>query len=233
MRTRAHRVPRSREREPSRAQSFGHHRPPNFLLTGHTEIAEISVMTELMHSSKSLPSAIERFVLHWGDMGSEWGLNRSVGQIHALLYLADRPLTAEEIADLLGLARSNVSNSIKELLAWNLIRRVPIKRDRREHFEAETDLWEIVTRIVAGRKEREIDPAMAALQACVRDAEADPRLPVTARKRLEEMLDFVETMDRWYAQMITVPKPKIAALIRLGARVVRLLSVGRPGKGRP
>src|SRR5262249_19085316 len=166
-------------------------------------------------------------------MGSEWGVNRSVSQIHALLYLSERPLTADEIADRLGLARSNVSTSIRELLGWSLIRRVPVRGDRRDHFEAETDLWEIVTRIAAGRKERELDPAVAALQACVRDAEGDRTIHPIARKRLKEMLDFVETMDRWYAQMIEVPKPKIAALIRLGARIVRLLSVGRPGKGRP
>jgi len=185
-------------------------------------------MTEITDRPQNLPAVIERFVLHWGDMGSEWGVNRSVSQIHALLYLSNRPLTAEEIADLLGLARSNVSTSIKELLAWSLIRRVPIKGDRRDHFEAETDLWEIVTRIVAGRKEREIDPAVATLQACVKAAEGDPTIDPVARRRLKEMLDFVETMDRWYAQMIAVPKPKIAALVQLGARIVRLLSRGRP-----
>jgi len=188
-------------------------------------------MTEITDRTQPLPGAIERFVLQWGDMGSEWGVNRSVSQIHALLYLSDRPLTAEEIADLLSLARSNVSTSLKELLAWNLIRRVPIRGDRRDHFEAETDLWEIVRRIVAGRKEREIDPAVATLQACAKAAEGDPRVHPVARKRLKEMLDFVETMDRWYAQMMTVPKPKIAALMRLGARIVRLLSHGRHEAG--
>ena len=106
-------------------------------------------------------------------MGGQWGVNRSVSQIHALLYLSERPLTAEEIAATLGLARSNVSNSIRELMAWDLIRRVPVKGDRRDHFEAETDLWEIAMRIAAGRKEREIDPAVEALRACVADAERD------------------------------------------------------------
>src|SRR5690242_4093323 len=130
-------------------------------------------MTEITDRPKILPAPVERFVLHWGDMGSEWGVNRSVSQIHALLYLSERPLTADEIAERLELARSNVSTSIKELLAWNLIRRVPVRGDRRDHFEAETDLWEIVTRIAAGRKERELDPAVAALQACMRDAESD------------------------------------------------------------
>jgi DNA-binding transcriptional regulator GbsR (MarR family) len=186
-------------------------------------------MTEISDGTK-LPAAVERFVLHWGDMGSEWGVNRSVSQIQALLYLSERPLAAEEIADLLGLARSNVSTSIKELLAWNLIRRVPIKGDRRDHFEAETDLWEIVTRIAAGRKERELDPAVVALQACVRQAQGDRIIHPVARRRLKEMLDFVETMNRWYSEMSVVPKPKIAAMIRLGSRIVRLLSLGKSNR---
>ena len=121
-------------------------------------------MTEITDKSGKLPETVERFILHWGDMGGQWGVNRSVSQIHALLYLSERPLTAEDIADALGIARSNVSNSIRELMAWDLIRRVPIKGDRRDHFEAETDLWEIAMRIAAVRKEREIDPAVDALQ---------------------------------------------------------------------
>ena len=124
-------------------------------------------MTENTEKTVKLPAAVERFVLHWGDMGSQWGVNRSVAQIHALLYLSGRPLTADEIALTLGLARSNVSNSIRELIAWNLIRRVPMKGDRREHFEAETDLWEIAMRIAAVRKERELDPAVDTLKSCV------------------------------------------------------------------
>jgi DNA-binding transcriptional regulator GbsR (MarR family) len=168
-------------------------------------------MTEITEKAAKLPGAIERFVLHWGDMGGQWGVNRSVSQIHALLYLSERPLMAEEIAATLGLARSNVSTSIKELMAWNLIRRVPVRGDRREHFEAETDPWEIATRIAAIRKEREIDPALDALRACV----------------LEDMWAFVEMLDRWHAQMLTVPKPKLAALIRLGTRVVGLLPLGK------
>jgi DNA-binding transcriptional regulator GbsR (MarR family) len=183
-------------------------------------------MTEIT-DLRQLPTAVERFVLHWGDMGGQWGLNRSVTQIQALLYLSDRPLTAEDIASALGLARSNVSNSIRELLAWNLIRRVPIRGDRRDHYEAETDLWEMVARIAAGRKEREIDPAVAALQACVKDAERDPTVHPVARKRLLEMLTFVETLDRWYAQVLTIPKDKLAMIVRLGARIASLLPGGR------
>ena len=184
-------------------------------------------MTEITEKTAKLPGAVERFVLHWGDLGGQWGVNRSVSQIHALLYLSERPLTAEEIAVKLGLARSNVSTSIKELMAWNLIRRVPVKGDRREHFEAETDLWEIAMRIAVVRKERELDPAVAALKACVADAERDPKLHPVAGKRLVDMLAFVETLDRWHAQMLTVPKPKLAMLIRLGTRIVNLLPLGK------
>src|SRR5712671_787984 len=190
-------------------------------------LSDISVVTEITEKPAKLPGAIERFVLHWGDMGGQWGVNRSVSQIHALLYLSERPLMAEEIAATLGLARSNVSTSIKELMAWNLIRRVPVKGDRREHFEAETDPWEIATRIAAIRKEREIDPAVETLKACAADAESDPKLHPVARKRLNDMLAFVEALDRWHAQMLTVPKPKLAALIRLGTRIVSLLPLGK------
>ncbi len=184
-------------------------------------------MTETTDKTVKLPDTVERFILHWGDMGSQWGVNRSVSQIHALLYLSERPLTAEEIAATLGLARSNVSNSIRELMAWSLIRRVPVKGDRREHFEAEIDIWEIAMRIAAVRKERELDPAVAALRACVADAQRDPKLDPVAGKRLKEMLAFVEQMDRWYAQMLTVPKPKLAALVRLGTRIVSLIPLGK------
>ena len=184
-------------------------------------------MTEITDSRKQLPIAIERFVLHWGEMGGQWGVNRSVSQIHALLYLSERPLTADEIADTLGLARSNVSNSIKELLGWNLIRRVPIRGDRRDHFEAETDIWEVFLRIAAGRKEREIDPAMAVLKACTADAERDSAVTATARARLKYMLAFIEMMERWYAQMLAVPKPQIATAIRLGAKVLNFLPGAR------
>ncbi|MBV8685428.1 MAG: MarR family transcriptional regulator [Alphaproteobacteria bacterium] len=183
-------------------------------------------MTEITIDSK-LPAAVERFVLYWGDMGGQWGVNRSVAQIHALLYLSERPLTAEEIAETLGMARSNVSNSLRELAGWKLIRRVPVFADRRDHFEAETDLWEMVTRIAQGRKEREIDPAAAALRACRAEAERDPKVSALARKRLAEMDEFVGTLGRWYDQMLSVPAPKLMALIRMGSKVASLVGFGR------
>ena len=187
-------------------------------------------MTEITVETRKLAPAIERFVLHWGDMGNQWGVNRSVAQIHALLFLSERPLTAEEIAETLGMARSNVSNSLKELIAWKLIRRVPVMGDRRDHFEAETDLMEMVTRIAQGRKEREIDPVAAALRASLAEAEGDPHVSTVARARLAEMQRFVETLNRWYDQMLGVPPAKIMALIRMGAKVVNFLSFGRKGE---
>jgi len=171
---------------------------------------------------------VTRFVLHWGDLGGQWGVNRSVAQIHALLYLSEHPLTAEAIADKLGMARSNVSNSIKELLGWGLIHRVPLLGERRDHFAAETDIWEIVTRIAKGRKAREVDPAEAALRMCTDEAARDPTVSPVARDRLKAMLDFVTTMSRWHDEMLLVPKPTLMALIKMGAKVTRLL--GRKNK---
>ncbi len=174
-----------------------------------------------------LPMAVQRFILHWGEMGDQWGVNRSVAQIHALLYLSERPLTAEYISETLKMARSNVSNSLKELIGWKLVRRVPVLGDRRDHFEAETDLLEMVRRIAQGRKEREIDPAATALRACVAEAQCDPRVSRVARERLSEMQGFVDTLNRWYDQMLGVQPAKIMSLVKMGSRVVNLLNLNR------
>ncbi len=184
-------------------------------------------MTETTVSSQNLAPAVQEFVLHWGDLGGQWGVNRSVAQIHAFLYLADRPITAEEIADALGLARSNVSNSIKELIGWKLVRRVPMMGDRRDHFEAEADLWQILTRVAQGRKEREIDPAVAAINAVLKSAERDPKVSKLARQRLGEMQDFMTTMDSWFGQMLQVDPKVLMRLIKLGSKVIGMLSLGR------
>jgi DNA-binding transcriptional regulator GbsR (MarR family) len=171
--------------------------------------------------------AVQEFVLRWGDMGGQWGVNRSVAQIQALLYLSDRPLTAEDIADQLGLARSNVSNSLRELITWKLIRRAPVLGDRRDHYEAEADLWKILTRIAQGRKEREIDPAVAAIRKALEAADADPSLSAIARGRLDDMQTFLTTLDSWFGQMLSVPPSTLMRLIKLGNRVVHLLNLGR------
>jgi DNA-binding transcriptional regulator GbsR (MarR family) len=184
-------------------------------------------VTETTVRSQKLPPAVEQFVLRWGDMGGQWGVNRSVAQIQALLFLSDRPLTAEDIAETLGMARSNVSNSIRELLSWKLIRRVPVLGDRRDHYEAEADLWQIMTHIARGRKEREIDPAVAALRHVLETADGDPQISATARTRLKEMQSFLGTLDTWFSQMVTVPPATLMALMKLGTRVVNLVSLGR------
>lgn len=184
-------------------------------------------MTERTVGTRKLPAAVEQFILRWGDLGGQWGVNRSVAQIQALLYLSEKPLPAEEIAEALGLARSNVSNSIRELIGWKLIRRVPVLGDRRDHYEAEADLWQILARISQGRKEREIDPAIAAIQAAVKAAEGDAAIGKVALRRLHEMQAFLTTLDTWFSQMLTVPPSTLMALIKLGARVVKLASLGR------
>lgn len=200
-------------------------------LDSGTLLSDISVMTEINENGSKLSPAATEFVLHWGNLGGQWGVNRSVAQIHALLFISDRPLHAEEVADMLGLARSNISNSIKELLGWRLIARVPLLGDRRDHFSAEKDIWEMVTRIAAGRKAREVDPAEAALKACVARAADDPQLSAEAKARLTDMLDFVTTMSSWYDEMLNVPKPALMRLIKLGAGVTKLIN-WRPGKSK-
>jgi DNA-binding transcriptional regulator GbsR (MarR family) len=188
-------------------------------------------MTETSVNSKHLPAAVQEFVLRWGDLGGQWGVNRSVAQIQALLYLSERPLTAEDIAEALGLARSNVSNSIRELINWKLVRRVPMLGDRRDHYEAVADLWEILTRIAQGRKEREIDPAVAAIRKALEAADGDLTIGTVARARLHEMQAFLTTLDNWFGQMLAVPPSTLMRLIKLGSRVVNLLNLGRGKSG--
>jgi DNA-binding transcriptional regulator GbsR (MarR family) len=184
-------------------------------------------MTEITAIARPLPKAVEAFILQWGDLGGQWSVNRSVSQIHALLYLSEEPMTAEDIAAVLSLARSNVSNSIKELQSWNLIRRVPMKNDRRDHFEAETDVWEIAARIAEGRKKREIDPALTALEDCLAQAEDDPAVSTTVKKRLKAMHGFTQSVDRWYVQMLGLSKGKREMMLKLGAKISAFLPSGK------
>jgi DNA-binding transcriptional regulator GbsR (MarR family) len=187
----------------------------------------MSVVTEITEPV-TIPRAVQDFVLQWGYLGDRWGVNRSVSQIHALLYASERPLASEEIADALGIARSNVSNSLRELLAWGIVRSILVRGDRRTYYEAETDLWTLVSRIAAGRKARELDPAAAALRQCLESARGDAAVSPVAVRRLREMLDFVERTGRWYEQMIQLPATQVAALMKLGSGVVRLLDKTRP-----
>jgi DNA-binding transcriptional regulator GbsR (MarR family) len=169
----------------------------------------------------TLPPAVEKFVLHWGEMGSRWGVNRTVAQIHALLYLSDKPLAADEIADTLGVARSNVSMSIKELQGWGLIRLVHVMGDRRDHFEAIQDISQLFRVIVEERKKRELDPTIAMLREMV--ASDDPKTPAHVRARLKSTLGFMEILHRWYEDMKGLPHPLFLALLKAGARIQRFL----------
>ena len=184
-------------------------------------------MTEITEAYVTLPRPVQDFVLQWGFLGDRWGVNRSVSQIHALLYASERPLSSEEIAEALGIARSNVSNSLRELLAWGIIRSIPVRGDRRTYYEAETDLWTLVSRIAAGRKARELDPAAVALRQCLESAQGDAAVSPVVERRLREMLEFVERTGRWYEQMIQLPAAQVSALMKLGGGIVRLLDKTR------
>jgi DNA-binding transcriptional regulator GbsR (MarR family) len=186
-------------------------------------------MTEINVQTDALPGPVQRFVLHWGEMGTAWGVNRSVAQIHALLYLSEAPTTADDIAERLGMARSNVSTSLRELLSWNLIRRVHAMGDRRDYYEAEADMFEMVRRIAQGRKLREIDPALIVLRTCLADAKSDADVTPNVRKRLAAMLDFTETVDRSFGEIMRLPAPTLMALIKMGGAVARLVG-GRSKK---
>jgi DNA-binding transcriptional regulator GbsR (MarR family) len=188
-------------------------------------------MTEITEQASHLPQAVQQFILHWGNLGERWGVNRSVSQIHALLYASERPLTAEEIADTLGMARSNVSNSLRELQTWEIVRAAPVLGDRRTFYEAETDLWTVVTRIAAGRKSRELDPAAVALRQCIAGTEGDQTVSPVVARRLKAMLEFVERMSRWYEQMSKLSRTQMATILKLGSGIVRLLERGKATRG--
>lgn len=191
-------------------------------------------MTEMTAQTRKLAPAVEDIVLRWGDLGGQWGVNRSVAQIQALLFLSDRPLTAEDIAETLGMARSNVSTSLRELLAWQLVHRTPVLGDRRDHYVAETDLWQMATKVAQGRKAREIDPMVAAIRdAMARLKSDDEGVSPQVKSRLRNMHDFVTTVDGWYQQMLNVPPETLMRLIKMGSKVVGLLGLvgGKPRDG--
>jgi DNA-binding transcriptional regulator GbsR (MarR family) len=173
-----------------------------------------------------LTPVMERYVVHWGEMGARWGVNRSVSQIHALLYLSPQPLAADEIADTLSIARSNVSNSLKELQSWGLVQLVHVMGDRRDRFEARKDIWDIVTLVVEERKRREIDPTLTVLRQCMADAEEDRATDPEVKQRIQQMLDFLELTSNWYTELKQLPKPTLVRLMKLGAKVAKFLGGG-------
>jgi DNA-binding transcriptional regulator GbsR (MarR family) len=168
-----------------------------------------------------LSPVTRKFVLHWGEMGTRWGVSRTVAQIHALLYLSERPLHAEEISETLAVARSNVSTSLKELQAWGLIRVSHVIGDRRDHYEALQDITNLFRVIVEERKRRELDPTLALLRECA--AEADAKAGAHVRAKIESTLEFVELLNKWYEDMKSLPLPLLLSLLRMGGRVQRFL----------
>jgi DNA-binding transcriptional regulator GbsR (MarR family) len=163
----------------------------------------------------------QKFVLHWGEMGSRWGVNRTVSQIHGLLFLAERPMHAEEIAETLGVARSNVSTSLKELQSWGLASITHLLGDRRDHYVALQDIYEIFRVIVEGRKRREIDPTVSVLRDCV--LQADDATPPSVLKKIEDVLGFIETLNEWYEEMKKLKPGSWFQLMKMGAKVHTLL----------
>lgn len=163
----------------------------------------------------------QKFVLHWGEMGSRWGVNRTVAQIHGLLFLAERPINAEEIAETLGVARSNVSTSLKELQSWGLVSIAHLLGDRRDHYVAVQDIFEVFRLIVEGRKRREIDPTVTVLRDCV--LQADEATPKGVLHKIEEVLRFTEALNDWYEDMKKLKPGSWFQLMKMGAKVHTLL----------
>jgi DNA-binding transcriptional regulator GbsR (MarR family) len=169
-----------------------------------------------------LSQTSQKFILHWGEMGTRWGVNRTVAQIHALLYLAGKPLPADEIADTLDVARSNVSNSIRELQAWKLAKLVHVMGDRRDHFEASTDIWELSRTVVRERQERELKPTITMLRELLNHPEIMlDGLDRAARMR--EMLTMLETMTVWSDEMLRLDTDTLTKVLKLGAKIQKLI----------
>lgn len=164
----------------------------------------------------------EQFILHWGEMGTKWGVNRSVSQIHALLFIVGKPMNAEEITETLGLARSNVSNSIKELQNWQLIHTVPVLGDRREHFSTDEDVWALLRTITAERQRREIEPTVRFLQQLI-DSEDFDSEDKTAQNRIRQTHQLVSTLSQWMQQVMRLPTKTLVTILQLGAKIQKLL----------
>jgi DNA-binding transcriptional regulator GbsR (MarR family) len=164
----------------------------------------------------------QKFILHWGEMGAKWGINRTVAQIHALLYLSDRPLNAEEIATTLGVARSNVSNSLRELQGWGIVKITHILGDRRDHFDSMKDVWEMFRIIVDERKKREADPVLNMLRDAVAEAKKPGAADAHTRERLAEMLQFFELMTSWVEQTRKLPTPAVIRMVKMGDKVAKM-----------
>ncbi len=174
-----------------------------------------------------LTPAAQKFVLHWGEMGQAWGINRTMAQVHALLFVSPEALDAEEISRLLDVSRSNVSTSLRELITWGVVKRVHIIGDRRDRFEALKDVMDTFRVIMAERKRREMDPTIALLEHCVGEAKSGGPTDEYTRQQLVKMLDFVRMVTAWYSQIDRLPTSALQALFKGGAGLARLFG-GEP-----
>ena len=168
-----------------------------------------------------------QYILHWGEMGTRWGINRTVAQIHALLFLSPRPLAADEIAETLNVARSNVSTSIRELESWGIVRPVHVLGERREHYEAMKDVWEMFRVIVDQRKRREVDPTLQLLRRSLSELDRGGADAYT-RERLENMAEFFEAATAAYGEVSQLSPQTLRRLLGMRGKIRRLLG----GKGK-
>ena len=167
--------------------------------------------------------AVEKYVLHWGEMGTRWGTNRTVAQIQALLYLSPKPLHADEIVELLSVARSNVSTSIRELQSYGLVRMTHMLGDRRDYFESLHDVWDLFRVIIEQRKQRELNPTLAMLKGCATEVQDEKETDPLTKERIQNMLEFVESTSDWYEQISEIPTSTLTKLMSLGTEITKLV----------
>ena len=177
--------------------------------------------------------AVEKYVLHWGEMGTRWGTNRTVAQIQALLYLSPEPLRADEIVELLSVARSNVSTSIRELQSYGLVRMTHVLGDRRDYFESLHDVWELFRVIIEQRKQRELNPTLAMLRSCAAEIDAEKETDAVTKERVHNMLGFVETTSSWYEEISDIPTATLTKLMALGKKITKLVKSPRSKRKQP
>ena len=185
-----------------------------------------SVLTEMSETSIQLSHVQEKFILHWGEMGTKWGINRTVAQIHALLYIWPEPLNAEQITKTLSVARSNVSTSIKELQSWGLVKIIHVMGDRRDHFETLEDVWEMFRIVLDERKRREVDPTLVLLRDCLEEQKKfgkRGKRDEYTEGRLEALQEFFESAAGSYERMRSVPTSTLRRLAKMGDKVLKLL----------
>ena len=171
----------------------------------------------------------QKFILHWGEMGTRWGINRTVAQVHALLFLSPKPLHAEEIANTLSVARSNVSTSLRELQGWGVVRVVHVLGDRRDHFESLKNVWEMFRIVSQERKRREIDPTLHVLHECVDDLKGAGAGSAYTRERLEEMLEFLSITSSLFDEVVHLPAPALKGMARLRGKIKSIFGMGHKG----